>query len=192
VILDRIERMADLAQPPRQTVSDFMALPEGVRAELIRGEITILTPAPFIPHQRAVRNLVVALTHWARARGSGEFFVAPIDVHLPSGDVVEPDVVFVATRNSGIVKKWVDGVPDLLVEVLSTSHRERDRRLKREVYAENGVPEYWIVDPEERTVEILRLHGRAYVVAARLAGSGTLTSPTLPGFAMDLAAVFEP
>jgi Uma2 family endonuclease len=192
VILDRIERMADLVQPPRQTVSDFMALPEGTRAELIRGEITILTPAPFTPHQRAVRNLGVALTVWARARKAGEILDSPMDVHLPSGDVVQPDVLFVAAAHAGIVQDWVRGAPDLLIEVLSPSRPARDRVLKREVYAENGVPEYWIVDPDERTVEILRLAGKAYSLAVRVSGGGVITSPLLPGFAMDLAGVFEP
>ena len=183
--------MANLAQPPRKTVSDFMALPDGTRAELIRGELTILTPAPFTPHQRAVRNLVVALTNWARPRKAGEVFVAPMDVHLPSEDIVEPDVLFVSASRHEIVKNWVDGVPDLLIEVVSPSRPARDRVLKREIYAENGVPEYWLVDPDERTVEVLRLEGRAYTVAARLVGSGTLTSPLLPGFAMPHADVFE-
>lgn len=184
--------MADLAQPPRKTVRDFMALPEGTRAELIRGELTILTPAPFVPHQIAVQNLLVALTLWARPRKAGQVLVAPMDVHLPSGDILEPDVLFVATSRLDIVKKWVYGVPDLVVEVLSPSKRSRDRRLKRGVYAENEVPEYWIVDPDEHAIDVLRLDGRAYALAAGLEPADTLTSPLLRGFSMPVADVFEP
>ena len=184
--------MADLAQRPRHTVSDFMALPEGTRAELIRGELTIMSPAPKVPHQVAAQNLLSELRTWGRAGSRGRVLMAPMDVHLPSGDIVEPDVILVASGGAAELRDWVYGVPALLVEVLSPSHPERDRRLKGEVYAENGVPEYWIVDPEAQTLEVLRLDGGSYATHARFAGEDVVTSPSLSGFALPLPEVWVP
>jgi Uma2 family endonuclease len=182
--------MTETAHPPRKTISDFLALPEGTRAEFIDGEIT-LTPAPFLPHQRAVLNLSLALTLWARSSGAGCVVVAPMDVHLPSGDVVQPDVIFVAERNASILVDWIRGVPDLLIEVLSPSDPARDRVLKRSLYAHNGVPAYWIVDPALRTIEALHPERGAFRVASRLAEGGVLSSPSLPGFTLPLAEAFR-
>ena len=76
--------------------------------------------------------------------------------------------------------------------MLSPADPDRDRLLKRDLYAENGVPEYWIVDPAARTVEVLALEGRAYARRALHAGNALLTSPSLTGFAVPLDAVFRP
>ena len=142
---------------PRKTVKDFMNLPEGTRAELIDGEL-FMSPSPKQPHQWAVGNLHVLLAQFVHTRKLGKVFVAPFDVHLPSGDIVEPDVLFIAKGNLGIVQDWVRGTPDLVVEVLSPDGLERDRFVKRDLYAENGVGEYWIVDTDAKAIEVFTLH----------------------------------
>ncbi len=124
-----------------------------------------------------------------------EDYLAPLDVHLPSGDVVQPDVLFVRRANAPIVQDQVRGVPDLVVEVLSPASPELDRIVKRDLYARNSVGEYWLVDPEERSVEILRLDGDTNTYAP--AGYFTflqgafLVSATLPDLRIPLATVFE-
>ena len=176
--------------PSRKTVKDLMALPPETRAELIDGTIE-LTPSPNTPHQRAVGALFRILAVWAEARGSGEAFMAPYDVFLPSGDVVEPDVIFVSrARASIVVHRGIEGVPDLLVEILSPKREKRDRSLKRDVYARNGVPEYWIVDPVVCSIEVLRLEAGIFVTAGRVLVGDTLVSPTLTGLSFPAAKVF--
>ena len=182
-------RMASTT-PPRKTVKDLMALPPETRAELIDGTIE-LTPAPNIPHQRAVGALFRLVSAWAEAAGSGEAFVAPCDVFLPSGDVVEPDVLFVArTRSSIVVPRGIEGVPDLLVEVLSPKREKRDRALKRDVYARNGVPEYWVVDPVAGAIDVLRFESGTFLTAGWYLVGDTLVSSTLAGLFFPVAKVF--
>jgi Uma2 family endonuclease len=181
--------MSPTKAKPRKTVEDYMRLPEGTRAELIEGEI-LMSPSPRKHHQNAVLNLGMILKNHARSARAGEVFIAPFDVHLPGDSVVQPDVVFVATPNLAIVRDWIYGAPDLLVEVVSPDGVERDRLVKRRLYAESGVREYWLVDPEERTVEVLTLAGTGWVPQGYFKSTDVLISPTLPGLALPLGDVF--
>ena len=174
---------------PRKTVDDFMSLPEGPRAELIDGEL-FKCPSPKRPHQDAVLRLVRRLADFIESRGLGAVFVAPFDVHLPSGDIVEPDILFVTKANLGIVQDWVRGAPDLVVEVLSPDGLERDRFVKRGLYAENGVPEYWIVDADAKTIEVFSLRGGKYVPNGYFENDDVLVSPLLSEFNLPVADVF--
>jgi Uma2 family endonuclease len=174
---------------PRKTVDDYMRLPEGTFAELIEGEIFV-TPSPGFDHQQVIGELFVALREYVRSREAGALAMAPLDVYLPSGDVVQPDLVFVATGNRSAIQQWVRGVPDLLVEVVSADRPERDRIVKRDLYARNGVPEYWIVDPETRSVEVLVIESGRYVPHGYFEAGDSLTSRSLPGFALPLEGVF--
>ena len=182
--------MGTLKTRPRKTVEDYMALPEGTLAELIEGEL-FMSPSPRERHQRIVLNLGAALRNFVRARRLGRVYVAPFDVHLPSGDVVQPDVVFVSEANLGIVSDWVRGAPDLLVEVISPEHPERDRIIKRDLYARNGVREYWIVDGAGLSVEVLALSGDRYAPAGYFEADDSLTSPLLPDVALPIRELFE-
>ena len=84
----------------------------------------------------------------------------------------------------------VEGVPDIVMEILS-SDRRRDLVRKRQVYAEAGVPEYWIFDPRIDTATLLELRNGEYVERAVLTADDTLTTPLLPGLAIPLADVFR-
>lgn len=182
--------MADLQLRPRKTVEDFMKLPEGTLAELIDGEI-FMTPGPRVPHQRVVINLVLELGPYVRSHGLGEILASPLDVHLPSGDIVEPDLIFVRRANDSIIQDWVRGAPDLLVEVLSPSHPERDLIVKRDLYARNGVGEYWIVDPSDHTVQIWRLVKGRYKPSGYRREGQALVTDLLPGLKLEVKKVFE-
>ncbi len=103
---------------------------------------------------------------------------------------MQPDVLFVAAERAHIVPDWVRGVPDLVIEVLSPTHAPRDRIVKRDLYAKNGVPEYWIVDAEERTIEVYRHADGAYQPAGYFTGEGVLRSGVLPDLALALRDVF--
>jgi len=174
---------------PRKTVDDFMSLPEGSRAELIDGEL-YMCPSPRSRHQEAVGCLFRRLADFVATRRLGKVYVAPLDVHLPSGDIVEPDILYVAKANLGIVQDWVRGAPELLIEVLSPEGIDRDRIVKRDLYAQNGVREYWIIDPEAKTVEVFTLRGSNYEPNGYFENNDILVSPLLPEFKLPVADVF--
>jgi Uma2 family endonuclease len=178
--------MAFATARPRKTVEDLFALPEGVRAELIGGDLYV-TPSPESRHQAVSSALHFRLADHVRRSSGGSVFSAPLDVHLPSGDVVQPDLIWVSTERAGIVQRWIYGAPDLLVEILSPSNPERDRIVKRDLYARNGVREYWIVDPEARSIEVFVVESGVCRPAGWFTPGTQLVSPTLPGLSIDIA-----
>ena len=171
------------------TYRDYLLLPEGDRRELIEGDFFI-TPVPNIRHQAISRNLGLRLWELVRSHGLGQVFLAPTDVVLSPESVVQPDILFVSNERRGIITEAnVSGAPDLVVEILSPSTAERDRELKRTLYARYGVREYWIVDPEDSSVEVMALEEAGFVSARRYT-SGQVESPLLPGLAIPLGEIF--
>ena len=181
--------MASATNQPRMTVEDFLALGDGVYAELIDGEIH-MNATPTFDHQHAAQALGRALGSWAEPRRAGQALGVPIDVDLPSGDIVEAVALFISTPRLGIIDRWIRGVPDLLVEVLSPSNLAHDRVTKLRFYERNAVPEYWIVDLVARAVDMYRLEGGRYRAPIRVGADDALTSPQLPGFALPVADLF--
>lgn len=168
-----------------------MSLPEGTRAEFI-GEEIHMSPSAKTPHQMAAKRLYDRLSRFVEADDRGITFAAPFDVHLPSGDVVQPDIFFISREHRDIIKSdWVRGSPDLIVEVLSPEGVKRDRVTKHELYAKNGVNEYWIVDPQACTLEVFTLAGGRYDLHGRFEKDGFLRSPVLPEFNVLLAEIFR-
>ena len=182
--------MAGLKTKSRKTVEDYLRLPEGIRAELIEGEL-FMSPSPKDRHQRIVGRLFRILAEFVETCSLGEVRIAPLDVHLPTGDVVQPDIIFVQGNHSSILQDWIRGVPDLLVEVLSPENPERDRIIKRDLYAANGVREYWIVDDTTRSVEVRSNSGGSYPDPAYFEEADELVSPLLPGLSLAVRRIFE-
>ena len=143
----------------RYTYKDYLSIPEDSsrRYEIVDGQLFV-TPAHRSRHQEVVGNLFRILSDLAVEQELGKVFVGPISVRLHDEGVVEPDVIVVRADRLGIVDPGggVDGPPDLAVEVLSPSNRDYDRIARRKQYMERGVPELWIVDADERTVEVWR------------------------------------
>ena len=103
----------------------------------------------------------------------------------------KPDIVIILNKNRGIVgRKWVEGIPDIVVEFLSTD-RNRDLVRKRQIYAEAGVLEYWPIDPRNDTVTQLELRDGAYAERSVLGIGDVLTTPLLPGLSIPLADIFQ-
>jgi Uma2 family endonuclease len=192
--------MSQLKSRPPRTIDDYLSLPQDVRAELIEGEL-YMTPSPRPRHQEITGNISDALRAFVKKHGAGKVFFAPLDVFLPSGSVVQPDLIFIARENFSIIQERIEGVPDLCVEVVSPRGAERDRIVKRRLYAENGVPEYWIVDDESKSVEVLTLDGREYApfgyfvapegVAAEGQEPDEVRSRVLPGFSCSSKGFFR-
>jgi len=181
--------MIRLTSRPRKTVQDYMSLPDDVRAELIDGEF-LMSPSPREPHQRISMNLAFALRSCVHANRLGRVYSAPFDVHLPTGDVVQPDVLFVSKANEGIIQDWIRGAPDLVIEIVSPELPERDRIVKRDLYARNGVREYWLVDDASKSVEILRLESTRFVPHGYFELQDVIESPTMPQLKLPVRDVF--
>ena len=121
----------------------------------------------------------------------GWLLTAPLDVFFPGADPVQPDiVVLLPDSHASLVVRGIEGPPDLLVEVLTPSNRGHDLLTKRALYARAGVREYWIVDPTNRTVEILTLDRDAFHTVQVAAGENAVISPLLGGMTFPLPAVF--
>jgi Uma2 family endonuclease len=165
--------------------------PDRNRYEIVDGELFV-SPAPKTLHQRIVGNLLTALHQHVRRHRLGQVLVAPVDVVFARGTVLEPDVLFVSTsRLHYIGEDNLSGPPDLAVEVISESTKRLDREVKLKQYALYEVSEYWLVDPEGKSVEVFRLKGKEYELAGRLGFGDTLTSPLFPGLKLSVASLWE-
>ena len=172
------------------TVADYMNTPDDVRYQLIDGDL-ILAPSPTTKHQQASIEIAVALHQFVRMERLGEVCIAPLDVVFPDHEVYQPDILFVSNERQEIITEAnIQGAPDLVVEILSPSTRRHDRGHKQDVYAERGVREYWIVDPDARTVEVLSAGDDGWTLAATFSAEDVLASPLLPGLSIDLGQVF--
>jgi Uma2 family endonuclease len=177
---------------PKLTYEEFRKFPDdGKHYELIHGEVH-LSPSRSTKHQLIVGNISVSLGTHVRSARLGVLFFAPLDVCLNPDTALQPDLIFISAERVGIVQEdFVAGAPDLAVEVLSQSTAAYDRATKLPLYAEAGVPEIWLIDPQVKTVEVLRLQGRKYVVDSTLAGDQTLMSATFPGWKLPLPQLFS-
>ena len=176
------------------TYDDYAALPEdGKRYELIEGELYVnASPAP--KHQIVSMNLENILVTWVRQHRLGIVLHAPTDVVLSAENVVQPDVFFISTgRRELIGPKNIEGAPDLVVEILSGSNRRNDEIVKRRLYEQHGVSEYWIADPEVDSVLVYRRIGETFERAVTFSASAgdVLESPLFPGLVIKLADVFS-
>ena len=190
--------MAPSAPPDRRlTYDDFLLFPEGdgLRHEIIDG-VHYVTPSPSLRHQDLVGRLHLALgNHLAAHPGVGRVFLSPLDVIFTIHDIVEPDLLFVASDQLEIMtEKNIQGAPAIVVEVVSKSTRRRDERIKRELFDRGGVREYWIVDPDSSRVTVYRRDGNTLDARTPLsaADQAVLTTPLIAGFSLSVSELFKP
>ncbi|MBU6282365.1 Uma2 family endonuclease [bacterium] len=161
------------------------------RYELLRGQI-VMSPPALPRHGRVEVSIASLLDRHVSERTLGLVFGSSTGFELVSGDTLSPDVAFVslARLEGASLDEFFGLAPDLAVEILSPSSISRDRVEKLSIYAENGVAEYWIVDPRRRTVEIHRLVDGAYA-EPEVFGAGRIRSTVLPSFDAPVDAVFS-
>lgn len=149
------------------TVAERDAVPDdGLRHELLDG-VLIMSPAPTPRHQRAVRNLTVAMDQALPPQL--EVFGSPIDVRLGHATVLQPDVVVVSRDDVG--ELGIVGVPVLAVEVLSPSTQLFDLHRKKELLEQAGCPSYWVLDPHLNELTAWQLSEGRYQEVARVSGA---------------------
>lgn len=157
--------------------------------ELWDGEL-IMAPSPFFSHQNVVFRFARLLEAWCSSRKLGTVVVSPIDMVLSPRRMVQPDVAFVASARREIIRDVIRGPADLVAEVVSPGGRRRDRSEKKDLYEQHGVKEYWIIDPEGCSVDVLHLNPhRQYDLAGRYLAGETAASVLLPGFTIELDAL---
>lgn len=162
-------------------------LPESnLPMELWDGEL-ITSPTPNPTHQRLVFNLASLFRDFVAAKKLGEVFLSPLNVVLTQRLVVQPVVFFIAESRLHHVTDRVRCAPDLAVEVLSPGRRRRDRVDKKELYERFGVREYWIIDPEARTIEVYTLEKGASKLHALAEQGEVAASKLLSGFTVAWA-----
>jgi Uma2 family endonuclease len=182
------------APPPAKrlwTYAELVAeMPETNQpCELWDGEL-IMSPAPSFYHQEVTFRFGRQLYEWVSHHKLGKVVVAPVDMVLSPHRVAQPDVVFISQARLGIIGKVINGPVDLAAEVISLGDRNRDRIEKRDLYEQYGVQEYWLIDPEARTVEVLYLESGRYQLFMRATPGQTAASKLLAGFQIDVAALF--
>ncbi len=176
------------------TYLDYLKIPEepGFRFEILEG-ILVKEPSPSVMHQRVSRRLQRILEdYFWEADSKGEIFDAPLDVTFLDVTVVQPDILYVSGEQSHIIKDArIDGPPALVVEILSPSSIRKDRLQKLQIYQKAGVLHYWLVDPEERTLECFYLREGAYSLVAAGMDEDVMEHPEFSGLSIPLKELWK-
>ena len=176
------------------TYQDYLDIPEepGCRFEILEGML-IKEPSPSVIHQRASRKLQRILEdYFAEVDPEGEIFDAPLDVTPLDFNVVQPDLFYVSGEQKLMVKDTrIDGAPALVVEVISPSSGRKDRLQKMGIYQKFQVQHYWLVDPQEKTLECFAWRDGVYAVVTSGMDEDTLEHPNFPGLSIALKSLWS-
>jgi Uma2 family endonuclease len=182
--------------PPQGMWSEeeYLALETNHLVEFSDGFIEVL-PMPTVIHQLITAYLFKLLDAFVESNRLGRVLFAPLKVRLRKGKFREPDILFLRREDlARMGNKFWDKV-DLVMEVVSDENRDHDLVIKRQEYARAGIPEYWIVDPQKSRITVLTLDPqkkrKAYLVHGEFGRGDRATSKLLPGFEVDVKAVFS-
>jgi Uma2 family endonuclease len=178
---------------PPLTIADIESMPDdGIRYEVIDGELFV-SSASNLHHQSVLTNILLAIADYLRQNPIGKAFPGA-GVTFDESSGVIPDLVFLTheRRRKIAAAGRLQGAPEIAIEILSpgASNERRDRHVKRDLYSARGLEEYWIVDPEDRSVEVYRRGPDGLGFVSNLRGGDSLTSDVLPGFSTAVEAFF--
>lgn len=177
----------------QMTADEFLNLPESnLPTELIAGEV-IVSPSPKLNHQWLLNNLIDLLK---ASIPNGIVWIAPTDLRLNDHTVVQPDLLWISSSNKHckyVEGTYLQGSPDLVVEILSPGSRRRDKHTKFKLYEAHKIPEYWIADPEHLILEVWKLDDKNnhYVLEGAFESDNTFISPTLGDQSLSLENVLS-
>lgn len=186
---------ADWVPGPRQgfwTYETYAALPDdGHRYEVVQG-VLMMSPAPEPAHQGVIGLIYRHLSECIFSTRQGLVFTGPLDVVFSAQMTVQPDVLVLLKEHLGRVQKTrIIGVPDLAVEVISPSSVTYDRLVKYSIYERAGVPEYWLVNLEEQTIEVFALEEGGFRSLGVFQGEQTLPSRIVPEIGVPVGQFFD-
>ena len=169
-----------------------MLLEEGAPFQLINYDL-IMSPSPNPYHQSISFELSTLLNNYLKAtKNKGYAAAAPLDIYFNDGNVLQPDLIyFFKEKKAVIVKDKIEGIPDLVIEILSPSNAYYDLRQKKDLYEKYGVREYIIIDPIDQIVEVHVLKEDAFVLDQKVKQPGVFHSTILNGFTVNLQELFE-
>lgn len=181
------------------TYADYLLWNFKERVELIKGKIFKMSPAPSRSHQEISMTVTVILAKFLRNQ-SCRLYAAPFDVRLINfkenskdhqiTSVVQPDLCVICDANK-LDEKGCIGAPDLIVEILSPGNSKREMTLKFDLYEENAVKEYWIVNQSDKTILIYVLKEGKYIGLKPIIETGKLESPTFPDLKFNVKNIFK-
>lgn len=180
------------------TYADYLTWQFDGYVELLRGKIFRMSPAPSRRHQKILGKLSNVLMNYFWKRPC-EVYLAPFDVRLPHFNkkknkevitVVQPDICVVCDPKK-LDKKGCIGAPDLIIEIVSPGNSRKELREKFEIYEESGVREYWIVNPQENSVQVFELNEAGKYIGLKPNIEDDIISPCIfPELKIDLKEVF--
>ena len=145
-----MEAIATIPRPPKTMFEVFESLPEGTLAQLINNQL-VMSPAPSDTHQKVLMDISNRIYNFLEKNPIGVLRIAPYDVYFDRQNAFQPDIVFIVNERKTLIREnGLQGAPDLAIEILSPNTGKYDLEDKMEVYAANGVKEYWIVEPHEK------------------------------------------
>lgn len=169
--------------------AEYLSLTDDIArlVELTDGQLEVLE-MPTTSHQQTVLFLISQLSPWCQQHQAGIALMAPIRVQLRPGVFREPDIVFATQGNRCVVGEDYWTGADLVMEVVSAGpkSRRRDLEQKRREYAQAKIREYWIIDPQKTTIQVLELAGDEYRVAGEYGRSELAQSQLLSGFSLSV------
>ena len=176
------------------TYEEYLKLPDepGYRFEVLEGEL-VKEPSPNVIHQLVSGRLQrILYDFFKEIDPEGNIFYAPLDVALDEINVVQPDLFYLSGEQKGIISEThIKGAPHLIVEILSPNNKGRDRIRKLQIYQKAGVRHYWIIDPDEQSLECFSLKGQTYALIASGLEEATLAHPDFPDLTIKLKNLWE-
>ncbi len=173
----------------RYTYSDYVTWKFKERVELIKGKLFKVSPALGRTHQKLSIRLASSLFNFVKK--PCEVYEAPFDVKLVKGDdrtVVQPDICVICDP-AKLTDFGCEGAPELIIEILSPGNSRKEMKEKFELYEENGVEEYWLVNPQDQTILIYNLQKGKYAGSKPYIPGEVAASPYLRGFEVDTKAL---
>jgi Uma2 family endonuclease len=178
------------------TYADYLKWQFAERLELFRGKIFKMSPAPNRNHQQILGNLYLKIgTHFEKSNCN--IYLAPFDVRLvktKTNDekvftVVQPDISIICDDNK-LDDHGCIGAPDLVVEILSPGNSKKEMGIKFDLYEENGVKEYWIVNPTEKTILLYSLQNEKFIGLKPLTEDDQMKSPLFGAIPFTVGSIF--
>jgi len=192
--LDKRKKDKDTDKIKEQPVTYdiYAAMPDdGQRYEVIDGVLEMMSPSPTATHQGI--SVIMSFELVRSCNSDYMIYAAPLDLILSKTNTIQPDLMMIHRSRLHIVTpRGVEGLPDLVVEILSPGSRKRDKVKKMAVYEKHAVPEYWVVDPQARTLEQYQLNdGGQYELCDLFEGDERVHSDKLPCVAFTVKDIFK-